>query len=392
MVRLLFYAVLILAGLFLGPTLIEHKGYVLISVADWTVETSLVAAVVIAVVGFGLLQLVEWVVVKSVNVTGFTLAYPTRRRRKKARQQTLNGALALAEQDWQRAETLMARGVQSGPLPAVNLLAAARAAHHRGDDAACQSYLDKAEAIKGADTAVALTRIRYCIEDDRLAEARQRWDALSERQRQKPQALRQALNLYRKQGDWDALARLIPQLARHKVLPEAQLAQLPAEVEVACLAQQTALPALEQRWKGLSRALRRDIRVQLAYLRGLARFEAVEVARKLLLEKLDRSQPQPELLALLPEIAGDAAESVTHVLQRRYPDHRTPALLDCYAALAEQQQQWREALSHRQAALEGEPTPARWRALGAVQERLGLRDAALNSYRQLVESMVPERV
>ncbi len=392
MIRLLFYAVLILAGLFLGPTLIEHKGYVLISVADWTLETSLVAAVLMALVGFGLLQLLEWLVVKGVNVTGFTLAYPNRRRRKKARQYTLNGALALAEQDWRRAETLMARGAKAGPLPAVNLLSAARAAHHRGDDEACQAYLDQAAGIKGAETAVALTRIRYCIEDDRLAEARQRWDALSDRQRQKPQALRQALNLYRKQGDWDALARLIPQLAKHKVLPEAQLAQLPVEVEVACLSQQRALPALEQRWKGLSRGLRKEIRVQLAYLRGLARFQEVEAARKLLLEKLDKSEPQSELLALLPEIAGDAAESLTHVLQRRYPDNRHPALLDCYAALAEQRQQWREALAHRQAALEGEASPARWQALGAVQERLGLRDAALNSYRQLVESLVPERI
>ncbi|GAA4887866.1 heme biosynthesis HemY N-terminal domain-containing protein [Ferrimonas pelagia] len=391
MIRLLFYAVLILAGLIVGPKLIEHKGYVMIAVGEWTVETSVIGAVLILLVAFGLLQLLEWAVVKGINLTGFGLAYPARRRREKARQHTLNGALALAEQDWARAEQLLAKGAESGPLPAVNLLSAARAAHHRGDDAACQGYLQQAEQIKGAETAVALTKVRYLLDDERLAEARQHWDALSDKQRSKPQALRQALNLYRRQGDWDALAKLIPALTKHRVLDAAALAQLPAEVEAACLQQKTTLVALEQRWKGLSRGLRKDQRVQLAYLQGLARFEQFDSARQLLLDKLDKQAPQPALLALLPALSGDAAESLSHVLTRRYPQSQQVELLDCLATLAEQQQDWRGATEHRKAALAQQATPARWRALVDLQERLGRRDDAINSYRQLIGVLEQER-
>ncbi|SHI01985.1 heme biosynthesis HemY N-terminal domain-containing protein [Ferrimonas marina] len=389
MIRLLFYAVLILAGLIIGPKLMEHKGYILIAVGDYTVETSVVAAVLILLVGFGLLQMLEWLVVKSVNLTGHTLALPSRWRKGKAKKHTLTGALALAEEDWQRAEQAMARGAKAGELPAINLLAAARAAHQRGDGQAWQGYLEQAQALPGVDDAVALTRIRYLLNEHKYVEARQALEALTVKQQAKPAALRLALQLYRAQEDWDALARLIPKLTSKQVLTGAELADLPAEVESLCLAQCSSLEALEQRWRGLNRPLRKHTQVQLAYLQGLARFEQHEKARKLLLEKLDKAQPQPALLALLPTISGDAAESLSHVLHRRYPKPEQPELLDCMAALAEQQEQWAEAGELRQQALELGPTAERYRALVTLQERLGQRDEALNSYRALLALLEP---
>ncbi|MBY5993334.1 heme biosynthesis HemY N-terminal domain-containing protein [Ferrimonas balearica] len=384
MIRLLIYAVLILAGLLVGPTLTANKGYVLVAVGEYTVETSVLGAVVVLLVAFGLLQLLEWAVIKGINLTGSTLAYPRRWRRNQARKHTLQGALALAQQDWAGAEKAMAKGAQAGEYPVINLLAAARAAHHRGDPEACEGYLTQAEALPNAAKAVRITRLRYQIDDGELAQARQSLEALEPKLRQQPQVLKLALELYRAQQDWDALARLLPALSKHKVLPETALEALPEEIEVACLSQCPDLTALEQRWQGLSRRLKRADAVVRAYVTGLARFGQPAQGRKLVLERLDKVAPQPMLLGLLPELAEDAGESVSHILERKYPGLESVALMDCYAALAEKERAWHRAKEWHQKAAKSEPTLDRYRALARVQEQLGERDGALHSYRQIL--------
>ena len=50
MIRLIVLLVILAAALLFGPQLADHQGYVLISVADYTIEMSVVTAAVIAVV------------------------------------------------------------------------------------------------------------------------------------------------------------------------------------------------------------------------------------------------------------------------------------------------------------------------------------------------------
>ncbi|MBY6187479.1 heme biosynthesis protein HemY [Marinobacter hydrocarbonoclasticus] len=384
MIRILFYAVLVLAGLLAGPTLVANKGYVLVAIGEYTVETSVVGAVIVLLVAFGVLQLLEYLVVKLVNLTGFTLGSPQRWRRNRSRKHTLQGALALAQEDWTAAEQAMAKGAQAGEYPVINYLAAARAAHHRGDPEASESYLAAAEKQPGATKAVQITRLRYQIDDGELAQARQGLEALEPKLRQQPQVLKLALELYRRQADWDALARLVPALTKHKVLPEEALAALPEEIEVACLNQAPDRDALEQRWQGLSRRLKRSEVVIIAYAQGLARFGDMALGRKQVLDRLDKVAPQPVLLATLPALADGAAESVSHILERKYPESDLLELKDCYAALAEVDRAWRKAKEWRLKAVEQAPTVSRYRALAHVQEQLGEREGALNSYRKLL--------
>ncbi|MBY6019564.1 heme biosynthesis HemY N-terminal domain-containing protein [Ferrimonas balearica] len=384
MIRILFYTLLVLAGLYAGPKLVANQGYVLIAVGDYTIETSVVKGVLMLLVLFGLLQLLEYLVVKLIGLTGFTLSSPQRWRRKRSRKHTLQGALALAQEDWAAAEKAMARGAQAGEYPVINYLAAARAAHHGGDPEACERYLAEAQKQPGAEKAVQVTRLRYQLDDGQLAEARQGLEALDAKLRQQPQVLKLALELYRRQQDWDALARLMPALSKHKVLTEAELAALPEEIEVVCLSQSPDREALEQRWQGLSRRLKRSESVLVAYANGLARFGDAAAGRKLVLERFDKEAPQPALLAVLPALSEDAAEAVSHILQRKYPDSDLLELKDCYAALAEQDRAWRRAKEWRQKAVEQAPSAERYRALALVQEQLGEREGALHSYRQLL--------
>ena len=65
MIRLLILALIVFTGLLVGPMLIDQKGYVLIAVNDWTIETSVVVMVMMMLVFYALLQLLEWSVVNT---------------------------------------------------------------------------------------------------------------------------------------------------------------------------------------------------------------------------------------------------------------------------------------------------------------------------------------
>ncbi|QIZ78101.1 heme biosynthesis HemY N-terminal domain-containing protein [Ferrimonas lipolytica] len=387
MIRLLIYAVLVIAGLIAGPQLVEYKGYVMISVADYTVETSLVALVIIALVLFAGLQLLEWLVIKLINTTGATMLMPKRWRQRRAKQHTLSGFLALAEQDWSKAEKAMAKGAKAGEAPMINYFAAARAAHQRGDSEAWQGYLTQAEKQPDAITTAAITRVRYLLEDGEFEQARTQLDGLDAGVKSKPTVRRLALALYRKQQDWDALAELIPLISKDKALPAAELAQLPIEVEQARFAICETVDGVKNRWDALPRQLKKRQDLQVLYAQQLVRLGANDKARAFLLDKLPKGQPEEAMLNVLLDASAGAEEELGNVLRRKYPNADVAALEDCYGTLAERHKSYDKALNHRQQALANEATVARYQGVITLQEQLGQRDRALTNYRKMLELM-----
>lgn len=381
MIRLLFYAVLILAGLIVGPALISHKGYVLISLGEYTLETSVIGAVVSILVFFGLLQFAEWAVVKFVNVTGATVTLPGRLRRRKARALTEQGALALAQQDWPVAQKTLAKAAPASEIPVLNYLTAAEAAHNCGDRQSRDQYLSKAEPM--AKQAVQVARVRFLVDDNELVKARKIYDSLPANAKDRPNVTRLALDLFRRQQDWDAQARLLPALSRHKALPDQALQTLPQEIEASCLESSSDLAALNQRWGALPRKLKKSDDVARAYIAGLIRFEQGGEAAKLLLARLDKRTPQEALLALLPQAAGSDAKSVLAQAEARFNGNDSLPVLDCLSELAEQAGDWEKAKAWRQKAATKAPSVERYRALARAQEQLGDAEAATSSYREL---------
>ncbi|USD37414.1 heme biosynthesis HemY N-terminal domain-containing protein [Ferrimonas sp. SCSIO 43195] len=385
MIRLLIYTLIVLAGAIVGPKLVENKGYLLLAVGDYTIETSVVAAVVMLLVGFALLQLLEWLLVKGIQGIGLTWSLPKRWRQRSSRKFTLQGALALAEENWSLAQTAMSKGAGAGELPLVNYLAAARAAHHQGDAEQTEAFLKQAEALPGSDAAVNIARIRYLIQDGELAAGRQCLEALPASLRARPTVLKLAHELYQRQQDWDAISRIAPALVKHKVLPQEQLQALPVEIERGALQACPSLEAVQERWQQLPRRTRKLDSIAQAYIEALIRFQQPTEARKVLMAQLSKSAPQALLLEMLPLCSEDAGESLIHQLQRQYAAPESPAYFDCLANLSRQIRQYREAKKYQRQAIELAPTRYRYSQLAELQEQLGEHNGALESYRKLLD-------
>lgn len=107
------------------------------------------------------LLLIEWLLRRIFRTGAHTRGWFVGRKRRRARKQTEQALLKLAEGDYQQVEKLMAKNADHAEQPVVNYLLAAEAAQQRGDEARANQHLERAAELAGNDTIpVEITRVR----------------------------------------------------------------------------------------------------------------------------------------------------------------------------------------------------------------------------------------
>ncbi|QYJ79129.1 heme biosynthesis HemY N-terminal domain-containing protein [Shewanella acanthi] len=386
MIKALIFLGVVLIGLCLSPWVVGNTGYVYITAGDYQLETSLVFGIFMLIIFYALFQILEWLVIGAINLLLRSRFIPQQWRKRSAKKNTLIGALALAEEDWPAAERAMIKGADNGELPALNLLAAARAAQYQNKITERDGYLARAAAQPHAETAVATTRTRYLLKQGDLAQARTELDKLAPTSKSKTPILKLALELYRAQEDWDALKLLLPILKKRQLLDDAQFDALTLETNTALLkvAGMKGEEALEQCWQWLSRSERNQSEYLSIYAVALCRFNKREQALKLVSKKL-RSSPEAPLLTVIPQITTAHDLEIRKQLLKHEITHENNADYQiCLAQLYEQTRDIKEAKTCWQNVCRIAPNKASWLALARIQEQLGEQANANQSYRQAV--------
>ena len=388
MIRTLIYLGIILIGLCLSPYLMGNTGYLYLSAFDYEIETSLVFAVVMLVIAYGVIIAIEWLVVKLLNLLLGSRYLPERWRRNAAKKHTLSGALALAEENWSDAERFMAKGADKGELPALNLLAAARAAQRQGKYAERDSYLERAAKEPLAELAVATSHTRYLLQQGQIERAETELAKLNPTSKSKPPVIRLAIEVYQATGDWRALRELLPAIRKHSLLSEDKLMQLQQTITVNLLEQagNNGWDALDKEWQWLSRPEKQLSANRAAYALGLARQGKRDEAIKLLLKDME-SQADADVLAALGQILNGRDEAPRLQLERfgqKYEDIHE--YQECMAQLCRQGRDFKGARAHLQKACELNPCSENWLALAELDEQLGDTNLALTHYRRAAKA------
>jgi HemY protein len=125
--------------------------------------------------------------------TGAHTAAGSWAKRRRARKQTEQALLKLAEGDYQQVEKLMAKNADHAEQPVVNYLLAAEAAQQRGDEARANQHLERATELAGDDLIpVEITRVRLQLARNENHAARHGIDKLLEITPRHPEVLRLA--------------------------------------------------------------------------------------------------------------------------------------------------------------------------------------------------------
>lgn len=129
------------------PDDVYHQGYVLIQTDNYNIETSVTGLAIILILAMVVLFAIEWLLRRIFRTGAHTRGWFVGRKRRRARKQTEQALLKLAEGDYQQVEKLMAKNADHAEQPVVNYLLAAEAAQQRGDEARANQHLERAAEL-----------------------------------------------------------------------------------------------------------------------------------------------------------------------------------------------------------------------------------------------------
>ncbi|WP_417762954.1 heme biosynthesis HemY N-terminal domain-containing protein [Shewanella sp.] len=389
MIRVLFYLIIILAGALLSPLIVGNKGYVYISFLGWQLETSVIFAIVAMILFYGVLQLVEWVVVSLLRVVLSSRYLPQRWRRKAARKHTLVGALAMAEENWPAAERAMRKGAEQGELPVLNYLAAARAAQYQLKTEERDEYLEKAAELPLAFEAVTAARTRYLLRSGDENAARAELDKLQPTPKSKTPLLKLARDVYQAQHDWAALRTILPALLKRQFIDEQQYLQLNNAACTAQLQQAGAqdLAQLNRCWAGFSRQEKAQDTVLAAYAEQLHVLDQHDEAIKLLSKPVKHDADDAVFNAIVNIISADDSSLLKLLQSIEVKCENRIAYQRCMAKVYEQLREPQRQLAALQKLAAQDPSPSNYLALARAHEQLAQQQQAADAYRAAAQAL-----
>lgn len=371
---LLAVAACLLATAWLAPRLIGDPGYVLIEVAGWRIE----ASVLVLAGAVLLVWLALWLLGGLIRLPGRAL----RGAREAARRRQLEqGLLALTEGDWRRAEKALARALRHDGSTA-GYLAAARAAQGQSDRDARDAYLQLADRRFGRRHFVTgLARARLLAAEGNTTEAIPVLEALHLRKPRHEGVLRLLLHAYQSEDRWADVRLLAPALKRAGVVEESRARSM---VELAAGRElQAAMDGaeLEKVWTGLPRRLRTRRDVLRTFGQRARALGRPELADADIARYLDGTWA-PELVEIYADAAGeDADDRIGHCRRWQKKHGEQPELLLALGRLYMHKRDTEQARICLERSVELQPDATAYETLGRVLDREGRLESATQCYR-----------
>ena len=358
MIRTLLLFLLLGGAMVMGPLVAGNKGYVLIALGEYTIEMSVVSAALFGVLLYVLLLLVENLLGRLFSLHSRTRMWLHHRRRRQGQQQTLAGALALAEGRFEQAEALMLKGAGESEQPLLNYISAAEAAEAQGESERRDRYLQQAEEEHpNARLALGLIRARSQLRRNELIAAEQTLLTLQADYPQHRTVLTLLKECLLSRSQWSSLLSLLPQLQKLKLITAAEFSALQKQIYPALFAEKGNTLGKEgvlALWRELPKSLRHEPELLDALIQQLITMGAEADAEELLQESL-RKHFQPALLPLAAKLQhpGTTLTQLVEKLQSQLPETERAATM---GFIYLQQKAYAQAQSALEQALQQQPT------------------------------------
>lgn len=366
--------------------LVEDNGYVLMHMRGWTVETSLSAFVIAVVLAVILIWLLLTILRTGLSLPWVVADLVRERRARRAYRGLVTGLRHFLEGDWERAETELLRRIQDAEDKQVSYLLAAIAANRAGAQDRRDNYLHQAASMGAgaSELAVLLTQARIQANNGQDTDALATLGRLQEIAPGHAESLYQQIRVHERVGDWQALTELLAHASRARILPRQRWQDLAIKAWSQRLgaASGKSLDALLDTWSAAPRELKQDGRFEALYVNHLAQHGAHEQGIRQVIASLRREWNPDLALAFANLQAADTTSQLTSVEAwlREYGDK--PELLLTAGRLCLRNQLWGRARSYLESATRSSNLPQAWLELGALHERQGDRDSAMQAYSQ----------
>ena len=381
----------LVGGGLLAHIVLDDPGYVAISAGSSLLETT-VPVLLLLLVG---LYFLARAIIESLTARRRLATLRVERRKRRARDDTQRGLLDLAAGRWRSAEDLLTRAAPEADSAAANYLVAARAADLQDAVERRDEWLARAQEAAPAERAAALVTLAEMQmrrgQDTAALQTLEQLDASGDLN---SRGLELMARLCQKLGRSEQLRALGPRLRSAKELPETQVNEILAQVqleEVRSAGERRDVTAANEAWSNLPRATRKLPQAIATYARALVTAGEAVAAEKLLREAID-DRREPVLVRLYGELVLpdaltplDRAESWL----RKAPED--PELLAACARLALQAELIGKSRSYLEASLARKPSAENSLLYAELLDQLGEGERARTVLRDSVARSVGRR-
>ncbi|MEB7891508.1 protoheme IX biogenesis protein HemY [Hafnia alvei] len=374
MLKVLLLFIILIAGIVLGPMFAGHQGYVLIQTDTYNIETSVTSLVIMLILLIVVLFAIEWVLRRVFRTGARTRGWFVGRKRTRARKQTREGLMKLAEGDYTQVEKLLSRNADHSEQPVVNYLLAAEAAQQRGDDLRVNQYLERASEVADSNQLpVDITRVRIQLARGENHAARHGVDALLNVAPRHPEVLRLAEQAYVKTQAYQSLLEILPSLAKANVYNDEEIQKLQLQAYIGLMNERMANGGsleLKSWWNDQSRKTRHETALQVAMIEHLIECNDHDTAQQILVDGLKRKFDE-RLVLLMPKLKSGNPEQLEKLLNQQIKQHGASALLNStLGQLLMRHGEWQQASDAFRAALKQRPDAYDYAWLADVLDKL----------------------
>jgi HemY protein len=379
MFRLIFVFAALSIGLFVGTQYAGQQGYVLISMANHTIEMSVTTLVIFVITTLVGLFLLEFIIKRSVRATSATWNWFGIRKMRRARKLTNEGIIKLIEGDWKSAEKKVTRWSNSHDMPLLCYLIAAEAAHAQGNSRKCEQYLELASKQENSELSVGLTRAKQMITMGEHEKAFDLLSTLKNNFKQNPILLQLLKQCYIELKLWQPLLELLPELNNSKALNQKDFAALTAQAQsgrISEIATQQGVDGVIRHWDHLPKSVKHESKVIQAFARELIARDASNTAFTVLKEAISKT-PDEELLNVIPQLNLSDWHPALALLKKLQKKHTDNASI--HSALGQINMiegHWSEAQSAFEAALKIRPNAYDYGQLANALHKQNYNNAA----------------
>lgn len=386
-----FTAAALVGGGLLAHAVLDDPGYVAVSVGRALFETTVPVFLLLLL---GLFFLAR-ALIESLTARERLAALRSERRKRRARDDTQRGLLDLAAGRWRSAEELLSRSATEADSAAANYLVAARAADLQDAVERRDEWLARAqEAAPGERAAALITLAEMQMRRGQDTAALQTLEQLDASGDLNSRGLELMARLCQKLGRGEQLHALAPRLRNAGELPQAQVNEILAQVqleELRAAGERRDAGAATEAWSNLPRATRKLPQVIATYARALLAAGDQVTAEKLLREAIDGSR-EAALVRLYGELqlpdALPPLERAEHWLRAAPED---PELLAACARLALHAELIGKARSYLEASLARRHSAENSLLYAELLEQLGEAERARGVLRDSVARSVGRR-
>ncbi|MBE4578748.1 heme biosynthesis protein HemY [Vibrio navarrensis] len=379
MIRMIFLFVVLGAGLFAGTQFSGQQGYVLISVANSTIEMSVTTLVIFIVAALAGLFALEYLAKKVIYTSFTTWNWFSVRKMRRSRRYTNEGIIKLLEGDWKGAEKKVTRWANHHDMPLLCYLVASEAADGQGDKAKRDQYLALAAQQENAHLAVELTRAKQWVREGEFTQAFDTLQSLKSSHPNNPIVMDLLKTTYLELKLWQPLLDLLPSLQKsgHISQPEMERVSLQAHCgQLIDIATQKGSEGLIAYWNGLSKKLKLEETLIVCFVQQLIARKADHEALTVIKEALKKTASS-KLYALLPELNLSDSHPVIVLLEEATKRDNSNA--EAHSALAQlylREKKWALAQTHFEQALNVRSSVSDYAYLAEALEKQDLNKAA----------------